>query len=217
MSQITRLTIQQRDKERVNVYLDGEFAFGLVLEAAIRLKVGQQLTEEDIAALRDEDAYHKAHQRTLDFISRRPRSSQEVMRYLTKHEVAAPHIERLVARLTEVGLLNDLAFARYWIENRDTFRPKGAQAIRYELRQKGVNATIIDEALADSEQDETESAYRVAVKLLPRLRAIPDRYLFQRKLAAHLGRRGFGWDAIREVSERLWAARDEDDSAWLEP
>lgn len=208
MPTITRLVVQKKDKERVNVYLDGEFAFGLTLIEAARLRIGQELTEEDIASLQDEDGYQKAYQRALDYISRRPRSQREVERYLAGKEVVPERIARIVERLTEVGLLDELAFARYWIENRETFRPRGAQAIRYELRQKGVNETIIAEALDSSEMDEAESAYRVALKQMPRLHAIEDRWQFQQKLAAHLGRRGFQWDTIRKVSDQLWNERD---------
>lgn len=204
--------MQQRNRERVNVYLDGEFAFGLALEEALRLKVGQVLDDEQIEALRHIDLYHKAHARALDYISRRPRSQVELQRYLKEKEVPEPHIERLLARLSEVGLLDDLAFARFWIENREAFRPRGARAIRHELRQKGVDETIIDQALAQSDLDELESAYRVALKKLPRLRAISDPWEFQQKIAGFLGRRGFGWEVIRQVSDRLWQERDDPSS-----
>ncbi len=110
MKIITRLALQQRDRERVNVYLDDEFAFGLALAEALRLKVGQTLDDEQIEALRHMDLYHKAHARALDYISRRPRSQVELQRYLKEKEVPDPHIERLLERLGEVGLLDDLAF-----------------------------------------------------------------------------------------------------------
>ncbi|MBA3534823.1 MAG: RecX family transcriptional regulator [Ardenticatenales bacterium] len=203
MKQITRLVIQQTNKDRVNVYLDGEFAFGLTLDEAVRLKVGQLLSDDDIAALQEEDLYRKAYQRALDYLARRPRSQKELERYLSKKEVADTHIERVCQRLVEVGFLDDLSFARYWIENREAFRPRGAQALRYELRQKGVDETIIAQALTSSEIDETDSAYQVALKYLPRLQKIQDPWQFQQKLAAYLSRRGYNWDTIRCVSDRL--------------
>ncbi len=208
MKTVTRLVVQKRDKERVNVYLDGEFAFGLALAEALTLRIGQTLTEEQIAALQHEDGYHKARARALDQLSRRPRSRREMERFLAKHEVAPAQIERVLDRLSEVGLLDDAAFARFWIETRDTFRPRSAMAIRHELRTKGLDETIIDQALAEIGLDEVEGAYRVALKLLPRLRAIPTQRDFQQKLAGHLGRRGFSWEVIRQVAERLWEERD---------
>lgn len=209
MRTVTRLVLQKKNKERVNVYLDDEFAFGLALEEAIRLKKGQQLTDEQVEALRHEDEYHRAYMRSLDYLSRRPRSQREIERYLQRKEVSALHIERVVERLTRARLLDDLAFAHYWIENRDAFRPRGPRAIHHELRQKGVDETIIESALATSETDELEGAYRVARKKLPRLRDIQDPWQFQQKLAGYLARRGFGWDVIQQVSERLWQERDD--------
>jgi regulatory protein len=123
VKKVTRLVIQQNNKERVNVYLDGDFAFGLTLDEAIRLKVGQLLSEEEVTALQAEDLYHKAYQRALDYLARRPRSQKEIERYLSKKEVSESNIERVCERLTELGFLDDLAFASYWIENREAFRP----------------------------------------------------------------------------------------------
>jgi regulatory protein len=211
VKQVTRLVIQQRDKERVNVYLDGEFAFGLALMEAVHLKVGQTLTDEQIADLRDEDQYHKAYSRALDFISRRPRSRREVETYLKGKTLPDPLIERVMRRLTDAQLLDDLSFAHFWIENRDNFRPRGARALRWELRQKGLDETIINEALASSDLNEEDSAFRVGAKQLSRLRSIEDRREFQQKLATYLARRGFGWETIRTVSEQLWEARNEPD------
>lgn len=210
MRQITRLVIQERDKERVNVHLDGEFAFGLALNEAIHLKVGQLLSDADIEALQTEDAYHKAYHRVLDLLSRRPYSTGEVQRYLQQKQIAPHHSERVIERLTDVGLLDDLAFARFWIENRETFQPRSAIAIRYELRQKGVDAETIDRALDEGDFDEDETAYRAGVKVLSRLRKYEDKREFTQKLAGVLGRRGFQWEVIRRVAERLWEIKDDD-------
>ena len=210
MAEITRLAVQKRDRERVNVYLDGEFAFGLTLMEAIHLKIGQQLTEREIEALRNEDDYHRAYNQVLDLLSRRPRSEREVRQYMARKEVAPEHQDRIVQRLLELRFLDDGAFARYWIENRDAFRPRGSRALSYELRQKGVDETIIREALADTDVDDAESAYRAALKLLPRLRAIEDRREFQKKLAGALGRRGYSWGTIRTVADQLWQQRHDE-------
>jgi regulatory protein len=207
--QITRLVIQERDKERVNVHLDGEFAFGLALNEAIHLKVGQLLSDADIEALQQEDAYHKAYHRVLDLLSRRPYSTGEVQRYLEQKKVAPTHSEQVITRLTEVGLLDDLAFARFWIENRDAFQPRSAMAIRYELRQKGLDAETIDQALDEGDFDEEEAAYRAGLKALSRLRKFEDKREFIQKLAGVLGRRGFRWEVIRRAGERLWEIKDD--------
>lgn len=204
MPTVTRLVAQKRDKERVNLYLDGSFAFGLALEEAIHLRIGQELSEAEVEGLRDEDGYHRAYSRSLDYLSRRPRSESELDRYLREREVSEAHRARVIERLRRNGFLDDAAFAQYWIENRETFRPKGAMALRAELRQKGLDETIINQSLAESELDEEEGAYRVARRYVPRLAEITERHLFQQKLAAPLSRRGFSWEVIRSVADRLW-------------
>lgn len=209
MKKITRLVVQKKDKQRVNVYLDDEFAFGLALALAIHLKVGQLLDEEQIAILQDKDAYQKALARALDYLTRRPRSHYEIKQYLLKKELSPIHLQAVLTRLTELNLLDDLVFAHYWIENREAFRPRGEYALRYELRQKGVSETIIDTALSEVEIDEVESAYRVAQKKQRRWSGIENKWTLQQKVGSYLSRRGFGWDVIREVTQRLWDARDD--------
>ncbi|HYN88304.1 MAG TPA: RecX family transcriptional regulator [Ardenticatenaceae bacterium] len=199
---ITKLEAQQRNKERVNVYLDGTFAFGLALIEAARLQVGQELTAAEVERLKQADGYHRAHDRALAYLSYRPRSTTELRRYLQQKEVPDEHIERIVERLTTVGLLDDEAFARFWVENRETHRPRGSRALQYELRQKGVEAEAIETAL--EELDEAESAYRAAEQKRSRFERIADRTTFFRTVGGYLARRGFSWDAARGAAERLW-------------
>ena len=84
MPVITALEVQKRNKERVNVYLDDEFAFGLNMMEAAKLRKGQTLTAEEIKVLTDEDAINQAVNRAIDFLSYRPRSTEEVRRNLIK-------------------------------------------------------------------------------------------------------------------------------------
>jgi regulatory protein len=149
---ITALVAQKRNKERVNVYLDGEFAFGLALIEALKLHKGQQLSDDDIARLKALDEIEVAHDRALNFLSYRPRSSEEVRRNLHQKEFAEQTIETVIERLTGAGLLDDAAFARYWVDNRERFEPRSRRALRYELRQKGVPDAAIQAALGDLDE-----------------------------------------------------------------
>ncbi len=207
MKKITALKVQKRNPNRVNVYLDGEFAFGLARIVAAWLKVGQTLSEEKIAALLAQDAEEVAYQRALRFLSLRPRSEAEVRRNLEKHQVSAEVIDQVLARLRRSGLVDDTAFARLWVENRVTFRPRGARALRQELRQRGVPDPIIQQALTDLDEDVlAEQAARKYVHKVSDL-SWPE---FRRKLGGFLARRGFNYDVIAPVVERLWAERDSD-------
>jgi regulatory protein len=197
---ITALVIQKRNKKRVNVYLDGDFAFGLALTEAAALHKGQHLSDAEIEALHTRDQAEHAHERALNFLSHRPRSAEEVRSNLRKHGTPDGAIEATIARLTRVGLVDDEAFARYWIENRQRFKPRGLRALRYELRQKGVADQIINAALEDI--DAETMAYNAAMRYQRRLEHA-DYDTFRRKMSNHLARRGFAYAVIQDVVQRL--------------
>jgi regulatory protein len=198
---ITALKVSPRNKTRVRVYLDGQYAFSLVKIEAIRLKVGQELDPAGVARLRQSDADEQAYERALKFLSVRPRSEAEVRRRLHEHEIEDARIETVLARLRRAGLVNDKAFADYWVENRGTFRPKSKRALRAELKRKGVSEEALGEALEAA--NDAEAAYQVAARRAPRLASLP--YVeFRRKLGEFLARRGFSYDTVEAVVGRVW-------------
>jgi len=200
---ITALRFQKRNKNRVSVYIDGQFAFGLAAIEAARLRVGQALSDGDIARLQVHDEVERAYERALNFLSYRPRSEAEVRRRLRKKGVEDEGVEVVVARLTRAGLLNDREFARYWVENRLQFNPRGARALRHELREKGVPASIIADTLADF--DEETSARRAAEAGMRRLAHLEPRD-FRRRLGAYLARRGFSYAVVKPLIEEMLEA-----------
>ncbi len=201
-AKITAITVQKRNPQRVNVYLDGEFAFGLAKVVAAWLQVGQELDEEAIARLRAADAHEQAFQRALHYLNYRPRTEAELRRYLQKRGLDEALIESTIDRLRELKLIDDAAFAQRWVESRNTFRPRGRRALRAELRQKGLDEDLIAQAL--TQVDEEALAYQAAQKALRRYRGLawPE---FRRKLSAYLARRGFPYAVVQEVVTRVWA------------
>lgn len=201
MQTITRLERQKKNKERVNIFLDGVFAFGLHELDAARLKIGQQLSEEDIQALQARDSVTKAMDTAVNFLSYRPRSIQEIRRKLLEKDFSENTAEEVIQRLERMQYVDDRAFARFWIEDRNRNRPRGHQALRFELRQKGIADTIIQELLDDM-VDEMEAAYKAAQSRVRRMQGKPQQ-VFKQKIGAFLQRRGFAYDAIREALDRL--------------
>lgn len=197
---ITALELQKRNKQRVNVFVDGEYVFSLTLDDAARLHKGQTLTQTEIDALRDADEVVRAVDRAARFIAYRPRSEQEVRRNLQDKDVPAPVIDAAVTRLQQLGYLDDRAFADFWVKNRNTFRPSSERALRYELRQKGVSDRIISDVLAEAETD--DAAYRAAQGQIRRLRGLTRRE-FRAKLNGFLQRRGFSFSDARSTIERF--------------
>lgn len=205
--EITALKTQKRNKERVNVYLDGRFAFGLAAIEAARLRVGQTLSDDDIVRLQEQDDVERAYERALNYLSYRPRSTWEVERNLKKKDVEEPVIEAVVTRLARAGLLDDREFARYWVDNRTRFNPRGFRGLRHELRQRGVSREIIDEALQALDE---EAAARKAVEAGIRRLSNAEPADFRRKLQGYLARRGFSYAVIKPLVQEKLEERQRD-------
>lgn len=210
---ITRLEVQKRNAQRVNVYLDDVYAFGLTLDEAMKLRKGQVLTKAEIDALRNEDDVVKAVDRAARFIAVRPRSEQEVRRNLKGKDVDPAVIDAAVERLYKLGYLDDAAFAAFWVKDRSTFKPISPRALRYELKQKGVPESDIAEALADVEVD--DAAYRAAQSQVRKFRG-GDKAEFRKKLNGFLQRRGFGYGDARKAIEQLIVELEEEDPDYFE-
>lgn len=201
MAKITTIEIQKRNKVRANIYLDGEYAFSLTLIEAAKLRKGQTLTDADIHALQAEDSVTRAVDHAARFLAYRPRSTEEVRRNLIQQKKYTEiTIDTAIQRLEALGYLDDEAFARYWLENRQAFKPRSATALRYELRQKGISDTILDAVLIDI--DPYDSAYRAAQDRARRLKNL-DRPTFRHKLGGFLQRRGFAYEIIKMITEQL--------------
>ncbi len=201
MRTITAIEVQKKNPERVNVYLDGEFAFGLARIVAAWLHKGQVLDEQKIASLQDEDARERAYQQAMLFLSYRARSEAEIRRNLRKHEIPEPVIEATLERLRQARLADDPEFARAWVENRSTFRPRSRMALALELRQKGLSEEASKAALEGV--DEEALAWQAARKRAPRLEGLEWKD-FRKKLSEFLGRRGFPYTIIAPTVSRLW-------------
>ncbi|RMG96189.1 MAG: regulatory protein RecX [Chloroflexi bacterium] len=203
MKKVTALTTQKRNKNRVNVYLDGEFAFGLPAIVAARLSLGQLLSEADIARLQKENALETAKEQALRYLTYRPRSRTELRRYLQQKGHEPETITAVLDRLTDLNLIDDKAFARYWVEQRETFRPRSKIALQQELMAKGVSREAIEAAIETV--DELDAARKAAQKQLYRWRNLPEQ-AFKTKLGQFLQRRGFGYEIILEIIDELWQA-----------
>lgn len=213
MGVLTRMEVQKHNKERVNVYLDDEYAFSLTLIEAAQLHKGQVLTQAEIDRLRDADAVQQAVDQAARFLSYRPRSSAEVRQNLSGKGYSESTVAAALERLATLGYLDDLAFTRYWLENRETFRPRGPLALRYELRQKGVQDALIDAVLAES-YDEADAAFRAAQDRSRRLRGT-DRATFRKRLLSFLQRRGFSYGVCQDAINQLADSLAEEDPAFF--
>jgi len=213
MKKITALVVQKRNPNRVNVHLDGEYAFGLARIVAAWLRVGQELDEEKLKRLQVEDARERAVQQALLFLSYRTRSESEIRQNLRKHEMPEEVIEETLARLRQDGLANDGQFAQAWVENRSTFRPRSRRMLAMELRQKGLDDEAVSSALEDV--DDEPLAYEAARKRASRLKGL-EWADFRKKLSEFLARRGFSYSVIAPVVTRIWNEAQKDEKSYEE-
>lgn len=197
--------MQKRNQSRANVFLDGEFAFGLALNLALALKVGQELSAADINSLQNEDEYEMAKDRAVRQLARRPYSTAEIQRFLRRHKHNDEAISRVIDYLSEMRYVDDSAFAEFWVEQRESFRPRSRLALRQELSQKGLSPELINQAIESV--DETEAARRLANKQARRWQHLPEAE-FTQKVAGYLQRHGFPYSIVEPIVAEAWQSLD---------
>jgi len=204
---ITRLDPQANNDDRVSVFLDGEFAFGIHEDLVVRhgLQVGASLTPEEIREIEADEAYVEAKQTALDYLAYKPRTEQEVRRKLRKQDVPRPVIDDVIARLYELEYLDDESYANDYAHNRFSSKKYGPVRIRRELEERGVDrhlaAAAVDELFA--EKSARGAAWEHAEKRWPRLADEDDPRRRRQKLYRYLRRRGFTSDTICPILDEL--------------
>jgi regulatory protein len=203
MSKITALKTNKRRDKQVNMYLDGKFTVSLDTDVAVKegLEIGQELSDDHLKYLMGNIGLTRCLNAAYRFLSYRPRSEVEMKDRLHRRGFEDSKIEIVINKLKEQNLLDDTAFAQFWKENRQMFRPRSQRLTRMELRKKGVADEIIDEVT--EKLDDMESAYQAALskaQLLPK----QEYEVFRRRLGDYLKRRGFGYAVINQTVKRIW-------------
>ena len=203
MKKITDLRIGRSRGKRVNVFLDGRFAFSLQAEATAKegLRVGQELSVSQVEALARSDQFQRCLDAAIRYLSYRPRSESEIRKKLQQRGFDSHSIESVLVKLRKQGLVDDMMFVQFWKDNRQSFSPRSQRLTKLELRQKGVANEIIDRIV--DEVDDNDSAYRAALSKTRRL-ALSDYQVFRRRLGEYLRRRGFDYEVINHTVERIW-------------
>ena len=211
---ITAIKVQQRDNARVSIYIDETFSFGLHMDIQLdhRLKPGDLLDETAIAQLLKEDESRKAITAALNLLSYRPRAAGELRGKLREKGYAPEAVDAAVARMRELRYLDDEAFAERWVESRQSSRPRSERMLKRELAQKGVDKETIERTVEEAGVDEYGDALELARKKYQSLRH-EERDVRYRRLSGLLGRRGYGYDIIRQVMETLEGSDDDTDLA----
>lgn len=202
---ITGIKAQVRDKNRVNVSVNGKYRLSLDMFQLVDLgiKIGKEYTEEALATLEEESKFGKVYMRALEYCLMRPHSQRELRDYLYKKTrdtrtktgeirkgISVALTERVFDRLLEKGYSSDEKFATYWIENRNLRKGSSKRKLSAELSAKGVDRTIIERLLDETERDDMSELQKVIEKKRPR-------YDDQQKFMSYLARQGFSYDDIK--------------------
>src|SRR3990167_1317682 len=147
---------QQRNKNRVNVYLDDKFGFGIDLDnfVVLGLKVNQELSEKEVEEIVRKAEFQKILDKLLRFATLRPRSEKEIESYFKRKKIHISLQPDLLKRLKKLKLLDDEEFARWWVDQRIQFKSKSKRVIKQELLQKGINKNVIEDVLGETKIDE---------------------------------------------------------------
>ena len=191
----------QKNKKRVNIYLDGKFSFGLDLENYMKLglKVEQELSEKEVEEIVKKAELQKTYDKLLRFGTLRPRSEKEINQWFRKHKVHESLHEELLEKLKKLDLVDDKKFAQWWIEQRIQFKNKSKRELQYELRAKGIDRYIIEDVLAENDIDDEKNAKKLLQKNKYKWEKLSDGEA-RRKKSEYLARKGFGWDVIKKVT-----------------
>ena len=198
---ITRIEEQSRTRKhlgaRVNVFIDDKFSFALDAKLAQQsaLQTGVVISQSTLSHLLQEDGAAKAYAKAIYFMGYRPRSEREIRERLKRDEWPDEIIDSVVERLREEKVLNDAQFAATWVENRSLFKPRGAYALRQELRGKGVARDEIEAALPNSDEESENALAALATKrrTWERLEGRER----EQKMIQFLQRRGFNYSVAR--------------------
>lgn len=208
---ITRLVRQKKNPERVSVYLDGAFAFGIhqdvLLEAELRK--GVSLSVDQQRGLLQSDEKLRARSRALDLLAYRSRSSVELSRRLRRDGFSDASIDAALHRLGELGMLDDRSFAEEFAASRIANKGYGPHRIAAELRARGIQSEIIEQVVDRQFEDDTlelEQARQFVARRLPRLERETDPVKRRRKLYDALMRRGYTSDVVRRVIDESLSA-----------
>lgn len=197
---ISKIEAQKRNKDRLNIYIDDEFAFGISVDIFVKynLKKDQEIEDEFIKEILLAEENNKSITLAVKYLALRQRSVKEVKDYLKRKGYDDNLIDDTISYLEEKNYLNDYEFAQSFIRDKSYLNKYGINKIRYELMNKGVSREIISKTLRFDTDEEYNNAIELANKKMKSYRN-QDRDSIYRKLGGFLQRRGYRYDTVSKV------------------
>jgi regulatory protein len=205
--EITKITIQ-KDISRCNVFIDGEFAFGLhySLKEEFDLYKGKSLDAETIQILKDNDDIKKAKNKAYNYLSYRQRTCKEMKKYLESKDFNPHAVEITMSQLLDEGYLDDYKFAKTFLLEKSALKGYGPYRIKYELFNKGIDKNTVENILGIYEEDTEELTRLVLSKYKDIINENKD--VIYRKVGGFLQRKGHSYDTIKKIINEI-SSRDD--------
>ncbi|MFC1978841.1 regulatory protein RecX [Chloroflexota bacterium] len=209
---VTSIKLQKGRKDRVSIFLNDKYSFGLSLDVAHEFNIytGQKLTPQEVSIINEFELFHKAVNTALRYISYRPRSESEIRTRLRRQKYDSGLIVKVIDKLKQQRVVDDAIFAEFWKDIREFFSPRSKRLIKLELRRKGVTDEIAERTTNDV--DDQTGAYKAALKKAYSLKSL-EFDIFQKKLLNFLHNRGFGYQIIRPTIDKVWAELEQEKTA----
>ena len=205
MNIITKIECGNRNKNRVNIYIDEEYAFSVDMEIVYKegLKVKDPVDYDKLKKIIEEDNYIKCKNAAIKIIERSYKSEKEIKDKLLKKEFDNNTVNRTLSFLIEYHLIDDEKLVSMYVKDR--LRNQGEKKIKYSLMQKGINEELIYRELNKINNDDLEDiAYNLALKKYEVLsKRENDKYKLYQKLTRYLMGRGYGYDLVSRVVKRI--------------
>ncbi|UAL48320.1 recombination regulator RecX [Sutcliffiella horikoshii] len=211
MGKITKISVQQKNKERFNIFLDEEYAFAVYEGTLLKFQLvkGKELDELDVEEILYSDQSNKAYNAAVHYLSFRMRTEKEIEDYLKEKEYEPFITKEIVVRLKEQGYLNDREFTNAYVRTQVNTTLKGRGVIQKELLEKGVNKDIIGEVLESEYRQETEleHAVKLVLKYAPKYKKDSFKIMIQ-KVEQALVRKGYAFSVIQIAVEEAELEED---------
>lgn len=201
MPKISSIVVQ-KNKKRVNVYVDGSYAFSVFKESLIELNLFQEkeISKKEIEEIKNIDNKNKSISKAYNLLSYRPRSKEEIKKKLAP-KFSDKIVKNTLEKLEEKKYLNDEAFVDFWLENRA--KSRGVALLRYELLKKGVAVEVIEQKISTHKPEKDLENAIALIKSKSRFKKLEQKEARQ-KIGAYLARRGYGYEVINEVVRLLY-------------
>ncbi|NME83220.1 recombination regulator RecX [Clostridium sp. SM-530-WT-3G] len=211
MAVITKIEVQKRNKDRVNIYLDNEYAFSISMELVYKegLKSKMEIDVDRLRDIADKEGYLKCKNTALRIVERSFKTEKEMRDKLKEKEYTDDQIEKTIEFLKEYKFINDEAYVNAYVN--DKLSSRGRQKIKYDLIRKGIERNLIEEKLSDIDSDdEKNTALNLAKKKYNSIKkSESDVYKINGKLYRFLMSKGYNYELIKDVVKRVTNVTDE--------